>query len=206
MRTGILGGTFDPIHIAHLHAGEIALHQARLDRILYLPAGTPWQKSNRDVSPGKHRLEMTRLAIDEYEGFEVDDREVLRDGPTYTAETLDTFPQDEDLFLILGADAASRLRTWHRHEEVLSRVTVLVVPRAGTDLASVSREIPGAVFLDMAVLDVSGTDIRAMATEGRPFRFLVAEPVHEYIETHRLYAESREGDNVGTPQRMERSS
>lgn len=206
MRTGILGGTFDPIHIAHLHAGEVALHQARLDRVLFMPAGAPWQKSDRRVSSGEHRLAMTRLAIDEYEGFEVDDREVLRDGPTYTADTLDTFPEREDLFLILGADAASRLPTWQRYEDVLNRVTVLVVPRPGTDSTEVATTVPEAVFLDMAVLEVSGTDIRAMAKTGRPFRFLVADPVYDYIQQHHLYAQGDEGDNVGGPGRMERSS
>ncbi len=149
---------------------------------------------------------MTRLAIDEYQGFEVDDREVLRDGPTYTADTLATFPPDEELFLILGADAASRLPTWQHYEDVLERVTVLVVPRPGTDSTEVAATVPEAVFLDMAVLEVSGTEIRAMSREGRPFRFLVAEAVHDYIQEHRLYAQDVEGDNVGVPGRMERSS
>lgn len=206
MRTGILGGTFDPIHIAHLHAGEVALHQAGLDRILFMPAGSPWQKSHREVSPGPQRLEMTHLATDGIEGFEVDEREVLRDGPTYTAETLESFPPEEELLLILGADAASRLRTWGRYEDVLARVTVLVMPRPGTDSTVVARELPEAVFLDMAALDVSGTDIREMAREGRPFRFLVAEPVYRYIGANRLYAQDGRADNVEPPERMERSS
>lgn len=149
---------------------------------------------------------MTRLAVDQHEGFEVDDREVLRDGPTYTVDTLDTFPDNEELFLILGADAASRLPTWQRYEDVLRRVTVLVVPRPGTDSTVVAEAIPQALFLDMAVLEVSGTDLRAMYREGRPFRFLVAEAVYGYINEHRLYAQVDEGDNVGAPERMERSS
>lgn len=206
VRTGILGGTFDPIHVAHLHAGEVALHQAGLDRILYMPAGSPWQKSDAEVSLGAHRLEMTRLAINGVEGFEVDDREVMRDGPTYTADTLDSLPSDEELFLILGADAASRLPTWERHEDVLSRVTLLVVPRLGTDSTVVARILPEAVFLDMSVLEVSGTDIRNMAREGRPYRFLVAEPVYRYIQDNLLYAQSDRADNVEAPDRMEKSS
>jgi nicotinate-nucleotide adenylyltransferase len=206
VRTGILGGTFDPIHIAHLHAGEVSLHQARLDRILFMPAGSPWQKSGNEVSAGEHRLVMTRLAADDYEGFQVDDREVLRDGPTYTADTLETFPDDEEVFLILGADAASRLRTWERHEAVLARSTVLVVPRPGTDIDLVSRELPESIILDMPALEVSGTHIRRMAREHRPYRFLVVEPVHDYIEEHQLYTQSGGGDNVGVPERLEKSS
>lgn len=206
VRTGILGGTFDPIHIAHLHAGEVALHQAGLDRVLFMPAGSPWQKSGRGVTPGSHRLEMTRIAIDGVDGFDVDDREVLRDGPTFTADTLDSFPGDEELCLILGADAASRLRTWERHEDVLERSTILVVPRPGTDSTLVARELPEAVFLDMAVLEISGTDIRSMAGSGRPYRFLVADAVYEYIESHDLYAQSPGRDNLEVPDRMEQSS
>lgn len=184
----------------------MALHQAGLDRILYMPAGSPWQKSDDEVSPGTHRLQMTRVAIDGVDGFEVDDREVIRDGPTYTAETLDSFPPDEELFLILGADAASRMPTWERHEDVLSRVTLLVVPRPGTDSTAVARRVPQAVFLDMSVLDVSGTDIRKMAREGRPYRFLVAEPVYQYIQENLLYAQRDGADNVEAPDRMEKSS
>ena len=149
---------------------------------------------------------MTKLAVGECEGFEVDDREVLRDGPTYTADTLETFPEGEEIFLILGADAASRLRTWERHDVVLSRATVLVVPRPGTDIDSVRNELPGSIILDMPALDVSGTHIRAMVRERRPYRFLVVEPVHEYIERHQLYTQAGEGDNVGVPERTERSS
>ena len=171
-----------------------------------MPAGSPWQKSGSEVSSGEHRLAMTRLAVDEYEGFEVDDREVLRDGPTYTADTLETFPEDEEIFLILGADAASRLRTWERHEVVLSRATIVVVPRPGTDGEVVRSGLPDPIMLDMPALEVSGTHIRAMVRERRPYRFLVVEPVHEYIERHQLYTEPGGGDNVGTPERMEKSS
>ena len=171
-----------------------------------MPAGSPWQKSGSEVSAGEHRLAMTSLAIDDYEGFQVDDREVLRDGPTYTADTLETFPHDEEVFMILGADAASRLRTWERHEEVLSRAIVLVVPRPGTAMDVVLSELPEAIILDMPPLEVSGTHIRRMAREGRPYRFLVVEPVHDYIEDHELYTQAGGGDNVGVPERMEKSS
>ena len=153
-----------------------------------------------------HSLEMTRLAIQDVEGFEVDDREVLRDGPTYTADTLASFPADEELFVILGADAAAGLKTWERYEDVVARATIVVVPRPGTDSTAVALDLPQAVFLDMSVLEVSGTDIRAMAREGRPYRFLVAESVYRYIEDKRLYVNPGEADNVGGPGRMEESS
>jgi nicotinate-nucleotide adenylyltransferase len=197
VRTGILGGTFDPIHLAHLHAGETALHQADLDRVLFVPAGEPWQKSDRRLTGAAHRLEMIRLAIGDTDGFEIDDREIKRDGPTYTIDTVLSFPDNEELSLILGADAALGLPSWHRWEEVVDRVSVLVVPRPGTDAREVQSVLPEAVFLDMAVLEISGTEIREMAQIGEPFRFLVPLSVHDYIEDLGLYAQLGVDDRVG---------
>lgn len=206
MRTGILGGTFDPIHVAHLHAAETALFQADLDRVLLMPAGDPWQKSDVQVSPAGHRMAMTQVAIEEVDGLVADDREVARRGPTFTADTLATFPTDEELVLIVGADAAAGIRTWERHGEVLARSEILVVPRPGTDTVEVARLLPEARFLDMALLGVSGTDIRARIREGRPFRFLVTDPVYRYIVEHHLYRNDAEDDMVVAPRSMEESS
>lgn len=175
------------------------MHQARLDRVVFMPAGDPWQKLGRRVSPGRHRLEMTRIAIAGVDGFAVDSREVDRGGLTYTVDTLATFPDDEELFLILGADAAMGLPTWNRVEEVLGRVTVIVAPRPGTDSRAVTDVVPDAIFLDMAVLEVSGTAIRRLSTSGQPYRFLVTPGVHRYAEEHQLYAHPREDDMVEAP-------
>jgi nicotinate-nucleotide adenylyltransferase len=203
VRTGILGGTFDPIHIAHLHAGETALHGAALDRVLFMPAGDPWQKEGRALTPAAQRLEMTRLAIEGVEGFEIDEREIRRDGPTYTIDTLQSFPTEEELFLILGADAAVGLPTWHRWEEVVDRAAILVVPRPGFDPTRVSESAPAAKILDMAALDVSSTMIREMAAEARPYRFLVPAAVHEFIEANDLYTQRGTGDRVVTANEQE---
>ena len=192
MRTGILGGTFDPIHIAHLHTAECALHQLGLDRVLVIPAGDPWQKAGRWVTPGHHRLEMCRRAVAGVDGIFVDEREVSREGPTYTADTLATFPDDEELFLILGADSASGLRTWNRWEEVVERATIVVAPRPGVPMP----EIEDAAYVEMGLLEVSGTDIRDRIRTGRPYRFLVTEPVYEHIAAEGLYTEAWEGDMV----------
>jgi nicotinate-nucleotide adenylyltransferase len=189
VRTGILGGTFDPIHIAHLHAGETALFAADLDRVLFMPAGDPWQKGARELTPAAQRLEMTRLAVEGTDRFELDDREIARDGPTYTIDTLLTFPSGEELFLILGADAAIGLPSWHRWEEVTERAGILVVPRPGTDLATVAATVPKATILDMSALDVSSTSIRGLAASGRPYRFLVSPEVHRFIENKGVYTQ-----------------
>ena len=206
MRTGILGGTFDPIPLAHLHAGQVALHQARLDRVLFMPAGDPWQKSSRNVTGSAQRLEMTRLAVEGVDGFEVDEREVTRIGPTYTSETIETFRDDEELFLVLGSDAVVGLPSWHRVDAVLSRVNVLVVPRSGVESPDVKAIVPDAVFLDMGVLDVSGTEIRARVRDGKPYRFLVPEDVHAYIESHGLYRKPDRADRVEASTEAEESS
>ena len=149
---------------------------------------------------------MTRLATSSVEGFDVDERELRREGPTYTVDTLASFPEDEELFLILGADAALGLPTWHRFGEVLERAAVLVVPRPGVDSTAVVDVLPSASFLDMAVLEVSGTEIREMARNGQPFRFLVTSEVHAYINTNGLYAESAERDRVRDSRDVEESS
>jgi nicotinate-nucleotide adenylyltransferase len=197
VRTGILGGTFDPIHIAHLHAGETALRAADLDRVLFMPAGDPWQKTDeRQVTPAAARVEMTRLAVEGVAGFELDLREVERDGPTYTIDTLASFPADDELFLILGFDAAVGLPTWHRWEEVVARAGILVVPRPGYDLSRVESVVPSAVLLEMAALDVSASSIRRMAAQGAPYRFLVTPEVYRFIESQGIYTQSPTGDRV----------
>lgn len=185
--SGLMGGTFDPPHIAHLLAGEVAYRQLGLDRVLFIPAGSPWQKAGRDVSQAFHRWEMTKRATDGVDYFLPDDREVHRQGLTYTADTLSTFPTNEELWLILGADAARGLLTWERAEEVLSRARVAVLPRPGIDPSEVEDAIGPALWLDMAPVAISGTDIRKRVEAGVGYRFMVTEAVYAYMEEERLY-------------------
>jgi len=173
-----------------------------LDRVLIVPAGDPWQKSDRKVSPAFHRLEMCRLAIDGVKGLEVEDLETRRDGPTFTIDTLEAFPPDEDLVLIVGSDAATGLATWHRWEDILERATIAVAPRPGPDMG----DAVGLVWIEMAPLEVSSTEIRARASQGLPFRFLVTGPVYEYITAHDLYANPPGRDMVGGLNSSEYSS
>jgi nicotinate-nucleotide adenylyltransferase len=196
VRTGILGGTFDPIHIAHLHIGEVAMRRAGLDRVLFMPAGEPWQKAGRPISSAADRLEMTRLAVEGIPGFEADDRELVRLGPTYTVDTLGTFPPHEELFLILGADAANGIDTWHRWEEVVERATVLVVGRPGVRL-EVNDRAASFRLLDTNLVEISASAIRSAAASGGAYRFLVPSAVHDYIEERNLYAQGATDDMVG---------
>ena len=186
VQRGIIGGTFDPIHIAHLAAAEAAYRSLGLDVVTFIPTGQPWQKSDQYVSDPQHRLAMVEAATRDVDYFTVDDREVTRDGLTYTIDTLEEMG-DDDFTLILGADAAARLPTWHRSAEVLARADIAVVPRPGTDMAEVEAAGARLTWLAFPEIDLSGTQLRAMRRSGASIRFLVPDPVYAYIEHHDLY-------------------
>ncbi len=194
VRRAILGGTFDPPHLAHLVAGEAAFRTLGVDVVTFIPAGAPWQKADRDVTEASHRWEMTRLATDGVQYFEADDREVHRDGWTYTIDTVDSFPADDDLILVLGSDTAARMRTWEAADRLLERVRVAVAERPGFDRNEVESEIGDVTWLDMPRLPVSGTELRKRARDGGSIRFLVREAVWEYIDRHALYRNGASGE------------
>jgi nicotinate-nucleotide adenylyltransferase len=187
VRRGILGGTFDPPHVAHLFAGEVAHQRLGLDVITFVPAGAPWQKAERNISASEHRWALTQLAVAGVPYFEADDREVTRDGWTYTVDTLREYP-DDDLFLIVGSDAAAGIPTWHRPDDLLELAQLAVVPRPGTDRSAVEAALPGGFhWLGGPELDLSSTTLRNRVAAGDTIRFLVPELVAAYIEDHGLY-------------------
>jgi nicotinate-nucleotide adenylyltransferase len=192
VRRGILGGTFDPPHLAHLFAGEAAYRDLDLDVVTFIPAGAPWQKADRQVTSPDDRWQMTVLAVEGIPYFESDDREVRRQGWTYTVDTLRSFPDEEDLFLILGADAASGVTTWHESDEVLERATVTVIPRSGVNRAEVDDSLAGGrvVWLDTPDVRLSGTMLRRQAQAGRSIRFLVRDTVWRYVKANGIYVAS----------------
>ena len=170
--------------------------QAALDRVLFIPAGDPWQKQGSLISEGRHRLEMTKIAVSGIAGFEVDSREIDRAGPTYTIDTLESFPAAEELFLIVGSDTAAELNTWHRASDVMARVSLLVAPRQLPGRVEANKPVPEGTLLEMVRLDVSASDIRSRVRGGQPFRFLVAPGVFDYIGAHDLYTDSEIRDRV----------
>lgn len=172
--------------MAHLVAGEAAFRDLDLDVVTFIPAGAPWQKADKGVSAAEHRWAMTRLAIDGVGYFQADDREVIRDGWTYTADTLDGFDASDELFLILGADAAAGLPSWHRYEDVIERASLAVMPRGGTD-ASAVEAVGDVHWLSAPTVGISGTMLRARRRRGLSNRFLVRDAVLAYIEENRLY-------------------
>jgi nicotinate-nucleotide adenylyltransferase len=182
----ILGGTFDPPHFGHLALANAAVEQLDVTEVRLVPAGDPWQKHGIEVSDARHRLAMTRLAAAEDERFVVDDIEIRREGPTYTIDTVEAL--GPGCILILGADAALGLPTWHRYEDLLDATDIAVVERPGIDVATVERTLGWQVHaLSMPMMDVSGTQIRQYVKAGFSPRFLVPDPVADYILTNRLY-------------------
>ncbi|MDX2343015.1 MAG: nicotinate-nucleotide adenylyltransferase [Acidimicrobiia bacterium] len=189
MRRGILGGTFDPPHLAHLFAGEAAYRDLGLDVVTFIPAGAPWQKAGRRMTSAEDRWRMTELAVADVPYFEADDREVRREGWTYTIDTLKSFPDDEQLFLILGADAARGVSSWQSAAEVLQRATVAVIPRPGVERSQVDESLRGGevIWLETPDVRLSGTMLRRQAAAERSIRFLVRDSVWRYVRDNEIY-------------------
>jgi len=191
-RIGVLGGTFDPIHIGHLVAGVNVRHQLSLDVVLFVVANDPWQKADRAVTPAGDRLAMVEAAVAGVDGLEASDLEIRRGGVSYTADTLAVLDEEprSQLFLILGSDAAANLPTWERIEEVRARARLVVVRRAGAEAAAppVGWEHD---TVDIPRLEVSSTDLRARFAEGRPLDWLVPDAVVRLAEERGLYRSTR---------------
>lgn len=188
MHVAVFGGTFDPPHVAHLVVGEAAFRQLDVESVLFIPAGEPWQKSSRSVTPAAHRLEMVRLAVQGTPYFAVDDREIRRPGPSYTITTVDELRAEGlEPTIVLGADAAAGMRSWRRSER-LAGVRVAVVARPGVDRAAVAEGVVGElVWLDAPSLELSGTELRDRAASGHSLRFIVPDAVCAYISKERVY-------------------
>ena len=189
VRRGILGGTFDPPHLAHLLAGEAAYRDLGLDIVTFIPAGAPWQKAGRRITAPEDRWQMILLAIEGVPYFEADDREIRRKGWTYTIDTLRSFPEDEELVLVLGADTARGIPTWQEADAVMQRASIAVVPRPGVETADVDEALDGGRFtwLDTPPIRLSGTMLRRQAGAGRSIRFLVRDGVWRYVEEKGIY-------------------
>jgi len=192
-RLGVFGGTFDPPHIAHLVAALGVRHALALDRVLLTVANEPWQKvGSRPLSPAAARLAMVRAAVDAVEGLEASDIELVRGGSSYTIDTIEELRAEDparELFVIVGADAAAGIDTWHRADELAERARLVVVDRPGGD----RLPPPGWTFerVEIPRLEVSSTDLRARVRDGRPLDFLVPAAVVSCLTDLRLYRGER---------------
>ncbi len=197
-RIGVFGGAFDPPHNAHVALADAALAQLDLSELHVIPTGQAWHKS-RALTPKEDRLAMTRLAFAGLKGTVVDSREVLRDGPTYTLDTLHELQKEQpgaQLVLIMGADQASALPTWHGWQDILGIAIVSVAYRAlstGDTARFDPKMLPGlpagARFeaLELPPMDISATEIRRRAALGVDISSLVPATVARYIDQHHLY-------------------
>ncbi len=206
LRYGILGGTFYPPHIGHLILAQEVYTRLALDRVWFMPAGTPPHKAGRVISPAEQRRAMVELAIDGDERFGLCTVELERTGPSYTVDTLRTLRQqwgsNNWLCLILGWDMLVYLPNWRDPNGVLEQVDhIAAVHRPGyaadpEELAQLARQLPDlqrkVTIFPMPQLDIAATDLRARVAAGRPIRYFVPDAVRDYIERHQLYLVSQE--------------
>jgi nicotinate-nucleotide adenylyltransferase len=197
MKVGILGGTFDPVHLGHLAAAKEVKAGLRLDEVLFVPAGRPWLKGDAGVLGAEHRLAMLRLALGGRPDFKIDTIELDRPGPTYTVDTLAKLRRhspDDELFFIIGADNLAQLPRWRESERIISLCRLVVVPRVGCpppDIDRLEADIPGLkqrlVILDKPLIDISASMIRERVRQGLPIDNLVPEALAGYIKEKGLY-------------------
>jgi len=193
---GVLGGTFDPIHIGHLIVAEEARIKLGLEEVLFVPAGEPWLKQDRDVTPAIHRVEMVRRAIADNPDFKLCTLEVDRSGPSYTVDTLEALQEqlsETSLFFILGRDTLAELPLWKDPRKVIQLCRLVVPPRLGSrDLRHLEKAIPGllarVVQLDMPVIGISSSGIRQRLGKGMSVRYLVPPGVEAYITEQTIYS------------------
>lgn len=189
-RIGVFGGTFDPPHVGHLVTAVNVRHDLRLDRLLLVVANEPWQKiGSRPITPASDRLAMVEAAVAGVAGLEACALEIQRGGHSYTADTLTELAElhpGAELFLVLGADAATGLPTWERVEEVRSLASLVIVDRPG-EPPPVVPDGWDWTHVEVPRLEVSSTDLRDRVADGRPLDYLLPRDVVACVRERRLY-------------------
>jgi nicotinate-nucleotide adenylyltransferase len=199
--TGVFGGTFDPIHLAHLAVAEAARDAFGLRRVVFIPAAQPPHKPGRDISPVGDRVAMVEAAVEGNPAFEISRLEIERSGPSYTVDTLtalcEAAPGDR-FALILSAESYSEFGSWHEPRRILDLAALIVAPRVGyadADPDLIARQFPEAratvAFMDGPRIRLSASEIRQRAADGRSVRYLVPDAVAAYIGDHDLYQHHR---------------
>ena len=199
MNIGVLGGTFDPVHIGHLVVAEEARIRLEFKEVLFVPAGQPWLKLDRNITPVVHRVEMVRRAIADNPHFKLCTIEVERPGPSYTVDTLTRLQKqlgsEASLFFIIGRDTLAELPLWKEPEKLIQLCRLVVAPRLGSkDLKHLETAIPGlldkVIQLDMPVIGISSSGIRQRIAQGLSIRYWVPAEVEKYITGHKIYPTS----------------
>jgi nicotinate-nucleotide adenylyltransferase len=192
-RVGIMGGTFDPIHHGHLVAASEVAALFELDEVVFVPTGSPWQKSDRRVSPAEHRYLMAVIATASNPRFWVSRVDIDRAGPTFTVDTIrDVAAQrpGAELFFITGADALDQILSWKDSHDVLRMAHFVGVTRPGYELSDAHLPHDSVTLLDVPAMAISSSDCRDRVAGGHPVWYLVPDGVVQYINKHRLYRES----------------
>ena len=187
MKIGILGGTFNPIHIGHLILAEEAREKLILDKIIFVPTYLPPHKDNSDIAPANDRLAMVKLSISGNRYFSISGLEIKRDGRSYTIDTIKEFKTiypNDDLYFIIGSDLLKYLDEWKDLVEIIKMVKFIVATRPGYPLEKIPAYISTVAI---RAVDISGFEIRRCVKENKSFRYLVPEPVYKYIIKNKLY-------------------
>ena len=197
-KVGIMGGTFDPIHIGHLIIAEKAREQFHLDEVLFMPSGTPYMKNVDAVSPGSIRTEMTKLAIEENPLFSISTIEIEKEGSTYTYETLETLHEknpNTEFYFILGADSLFAMENWKNPEKIFGDCHILAALR--NDKNAEEMEAQAAYLeekfnadislIETGHIEISSSMIRELVKNGHSIRYLVPDTVYDYIIKNKLY-------------------
>jgi len=198
MNIGVLGGTFDPIHIGHIMVAEEVRARLNLAEVLFVPAGQPWLKVDISLSDAEHRVQMVRLAIADKPYFKVSTMEIERAGPSYTVDTIAELQAQvgagDELFFILGWDNLTELPQWREPSRLITMCNLVAVPRPGypcPNLKALEALVPGLsqrlMLMDKPEIDISALEIRSRVARGLSVRHLVPEPVNKYIKEHGLY-------------------
>ena len=196
---GVLGGTFDPIHNGHLIIAEEARLKLGLERVIFVPAGEPWLKEYRDISPGEDRIAMIKLAIVSNPYFHASSIDLRRAGPTYTVDTLtdlrSELGEEANLYFILGLDAVGEILSWRKPEDIIAMCRLVGAKRPeyrAIDLKHLDRNIPGIALrftiLNNPLIDISSSVIRERVARGLPITGLLPNTVELYIREKGLYS------------------
>lgn len=188
MRIGILGGTFNPIHLGHLMIAQMVLEKFDLDKVVFIPSSLPPHKNGRDVIPADHRMAMVQWAVKDNALFEVSDYEVKKGGKSYSIDTVaylrGCYPPGTKFFFIIGNDHLTKLHTWRRIEEIVKIVSFVAVYRPGVEAVRSRIKTKSIVIPGVAA---SSSDIRRRITAGKTVRYLVPDRVLGYIKKYKLY-------------------
>jgi len=190
MKLGIFGGTFDPPHVGHLIVADDVAAALSLDRVVFVPAAAHPLKGAAVEAPAEMRLRMVQAAVADSDLFAVDERELEREGPSYSIETVEELAEENpaaELFFLVGSDILAEFHRWHRVRELADRTRIVVMSRAGVDAPQDPRVGIAFTRVEVTHIGISSTQIRERIRQGRPYRYLVTDEVYRIIEESGLY-------------------